>query len=103
MKIDVVNGWIQEHQTLKNLVVPKIICKDGYMFSVQASKYHYCTPRTANGFPYTHFEIGYPSGREETLMGYAEDKDRPTDTVYGYVPLKTVLEVIEAHGGMKEE
>ena len=35
-------------------------------------------------------------------MPYAEDRERPTDTVYGYVPVEIVERVIEKHGGIKE-
>jgi hypothetical protein len=48
-------------------------------------------------------EVGFPSKREALLMPYAEDRRIPTATVYGYVPIETVAEVIEKHGGMEEE
>jgi hypothetical protein len=34
-------------------------------------------------------------------MPYAEDAERPADTVYGYVPYEVVMEVIQKHGGVK--
>ena len=40
--------------------IPEIVCKDGTTLSVQASEFHYCTPRDNKG-PYTHVEIGFPS------------------------------------------
>jgi len=33
-------------------------------------------------------------------MRYAEDYDKPTDTVYAYVPSSVIIDVIENHGGM---
>lgn len=35
-------------------------------------------------------------------MQYAEDEDRPTATVYGYVPVSVVEALIDKHGGIKE-
>jgi hypothetical protein len=33
-------------------------------------------------------------------LPYAEDKNRPTDTVYGYVPLIVLVAVLLKHGGI---
>ena len=78
-----------------------VICKDGFGMSVQASENHYCTPRE-NGIAmsYTSVEVGFPSDKEDLLMGHAEDADKPTGTVYPYVPVQIILDVIEKHGGM---
>lgn len=77
----------------------KVVCKDGFSMSVQANSFAYCTPRQDNA-TYTEVEVGFPSQREELLMGWAENPDRPTDTVYGYVPTSIVYLVITKHGGM---
>jgi len=77
---------------------PRIYCWDGFSMSVQAREYVYCRPRNDEG-PWTAFEVGYPSEGEPLLMEYAEDADRPTDTVYGYVPIEVIERVIEKHGG----
>ena len=77
-----------------------IECADGFTMSVQASEFHYCTPRDNDG-PYAEFEVGFPSQPEDQLMPYAEDPERPTDTVYGYVPLEVIEALIEKHGGVK--
>ena len=76
-------------------------CKDGFKMSVQASENHYCTPRE-NGIAmsYTSVEVGFPTEKEDCLMSYAEDYDKPTDTVYAYVPASVIIDVIENHGGM---
>lgn len=80
-------------------VLPKIECADGFKMSVQASRTHYCTPRTDTG-PWSHVEVGFPTEREELLMEYVEDADRPTSTVYGYVPVEVIVAVIDKHGGL---
>lgn len=80
--------------------VPKVICADGFEMSVQASEGHYCSPRDNIG-PYTSVEIGYPSERVEEFMHYIDGDENadPTQTVYGWVPLETVVQIIESHGG----
>ncbi|MFA5377810.1 MAG: hypothetical protein WC455_18815 [Dehalococcoidia bacterium] len=79
---------------------PKIECADGLILSVQASHGHYCTPREDEG-PYTAVEVGYPSEAIPEFMEYCESPERPTDTVYGWVPFEVVEAVIEKHGGAK--
>lgn len=79
--------------------VPPVECADGFKMSVQASAFHYCSPRDSNG-PWCAVEVGFPSERVEQFMPFIDGGDSdPTDTVYGYVPLSTVAEVIAAHGG----
>lgn len=78
--------------------VPQIVCADGFKMSVQASAFHYCSPRDSEG-PWSRVEVGFPSDRVEALMPWAEDENDPTGTVYGYVPLRIVAEVIDQHGG----
>jgi hypothetical protein len=78
----------------------RVECADGAHVSVQASQYHYCAPRNDSG-PYTHIEAGFPSAvPPASWMEFCEDADRPTDTVYGYMPVSCVWEFIDAHGGM---
>jgi hypothetical protein len=83
---------------------PLTHCEDGFSVSVQASEYHYCSPRE-DGYPlhmYDTVEVGYPSERPEPWekwQTYTSEPDRPTDTVYGWVPLEMVLALIESHGG----
>lgn len=82
------------------LVRPHVRCADGFKVSVQASKFHYCTPRETLAEAYSKVELGYPNMVEPLIMDYAEDADRPKDTVYGYVPVEVVDKVIEKHGGI---
>jgi hypothetical protein len=110
-------------------VRPRIICQDGYSVSVQASEHMYCEPRytqwqnedgwnvingnnwlssdTPSNFetdhftPYESVELGFPSEADDLIYEYAEGNDY-TSTVYGYVPVKIVEQLIEKHGGFKE-
>jgi hypothetical protein len=77
----------------------RVRCADGFNMSVQASHSNYSSPRNNTG-PWDSVEIGFPSAYELCLMPYAEDSDRPTETIYGYVPNILVRSVIEAHGGL---
>lgn len=35
-------------------------------------------------------------------MAYAENPDEPCDTVYGYVPVEIVCQLVEKHGGIAD-
>jgi len=76
-----------------------VTCADGFRVSIQASDGKYCCPRNDDG-PYIEVELGFPSQREPMIMKWAEDKNQPTATVYGYVPSVVVLEMLLKHGGM---
>lgn len=80
--------------------LPRIECVNGFSMSVQASRTHYCEPRGDLG-PWHSVEIGYPSARVEVLLEFAEDRERPTSTVYAGVPIEVAAMVIDENGGMK--
>jgi len=79
-----------------------IRCADGFSMSVQASSTSYCEPRVDNAEKYTAVEIGFPSQKEPLLMDWAEYPDRPTETIYGWVPTDRVSLIIAKHGGVTE-
>jgi len=83
----------------RRMIEDRLTCQDGFSLSVQASQWHYCRPRNDDG-PWTHVEDGYPSAHEPLLDAYAENPDDPTGTVYGYVPVEVVRQVIARHGGL---
>jgi hypothetical protein len=91
------NGYRSEFPLAK-----RITCKDDFSLSVQASHGAYCRPRQNIG-PWYEVEVGFPSATPELIMGYAEQSDRPTDTVYPYVPVELVEQLIALHGGVKTE
>ena len=71
-----------------------VYCEDGFHMSVidaDEMPLAYCDEGSV--------EIGFPSEKEDLIMEYAEDHDRPTRTVYAYVPLTVVNSVIAKHGG----
>ena len=81
---------------------PRIYCKDGFNMSVQGSQGHYCSPRSNQDF-YHSMEIGFPSQEEEFILEFAEQKEIPTDTVYGWVPCELIQELIDKHGEKKKK
>ena len=74
--------------------------KSGFSISIQANSRNYCIPRSDTG-PYTAVELGFPTAPEPLIIGYAEDPDNPTETVYGYVPAGIVKALIIKHGGIE--
>lgn len=72
-----------------------IICSDGYWVSVQASKWHFCTPENNTG-PWTHVEVYFPWHLDEDDL-----KDMPygKDSVYACVPVDVLQTVLRRHGG----
>ena len=84
------------------LLNSKVVCADGFTMSVQANEGAYCEPRLNEQKKYNLVEIGFPSEEEPLIMRWAEEHDRPTNTVYAYVPVDIVTNVLIKHGGMVE-
>jgi len=78
----------------------EIVCKDGFTMSVQANEFAYCSPRATGSIKYTSVEVGYPSQPEPLLVEWVEDPEKPTNTVYGYVPAQRISLVCAKHGGI---
>jgi len=78
----------------------RVVCADGFTMSVQASAWNYCRPQVSAASKYESVEVGFPSVKEPMLMPYAETPENPTDTVYAYVPVEVVTNMIVKHGGM---
>lgn len=102
--MDVVNKFLADNHNV--IVRSRIVCKDGYSFSCQASAYHYCTPRSTfkpnEKEKYTMVELGFPSKDDELIHDYCEDPDHATHEIYPYVPVRIVNQLIEKHGGIVE-
>jgi hypothetical protein len=84
---------------------PLITCKDGFSFSCQGSRQHYCEPDEVDHpfpSPYESFELGFPSEEDKLILPYAESPWKLTETVYGWVPKAVVGFLVEKHGGIVE-
>lgn len=80
---------------------PKAVCADGFTLSIQASSMHYCIPsEDLQDGDYSKVELGYLSEEAEEFLPFAEDDEAPLATVYGYVPVEIVDEVLAKHGGI---
>ena len=99
--MDKVNEYLRRTWTGDRLCVrPYIECADGFTISVQASDFHYCSPRINGADQYENVELGFPNMEEPLIADYAVDPDDLTQTVYGYVPIDVVNKLIEKHGGI---
>ena len=72
------------------------LCADGFDMSIQASAYHYCTPRETKDIVYEEVEVGFPSVGDYRLEPYETD----AGSVYGRVPISIVQEIADSHGGI---
>ena len=81
----------------------RVQCVDGFNVSVQANKYAYCKPRHDSADFYTQVELGFPSHPMPSIDKYRDDcgDGDPLETVYGYVPVELVDEILDSHGGIK--
>lgn len=68
--------------------------------SIQASECAYSNPRKANEEVYQEVELGYPDFdfTNSFINKYAEDKEKPRDSIYGYVPLKELAKELSKLG-----
>ena len=75
-------------------LAPIVKCKDGVTLSVQASEFHYSSPRDNYG-PYTEVEVWcFRDAAEVTEFDYSDDDPS------AYVPIEQVVQFIDNHGGI---
>ena len=100
--IDPIRKHMSVHM-LTSSTLPHIICKDGFSMSVQVGYSLYSTPKKV-AKRYSAVEVGFPSEREPLIEDWAENLREEaldyTDTVYPYVPVKVVNQVLKKHGGI---
>ena len=96
--ISMLQLWLRDMRDDRVQQVPPIVCKSGLAMSVQASKYHYCSPRNNEG-PWDKVEIGFPSRQLPELKEYGDGLTEDS-TVYGWVPIELVEKIIEDNGGI---
>ena len=78
----------------------KVECLDGFNFSIATGAHAYCSPREDEPEAYSEIELGYPSSNDVLIYLFAEETGKPTDTVYPYVPVNIVKQLIKKHGGL---
>ena len=75
-------------------------CADGFTVSIQAGSSFYCEPRSNAVSAYESVELGFPNRPCIFIRDYAETPEKPTESVYGYVPAHIVRKMIAGHGGI---
>jgi len=73
----------------------------GLTWSIQAGQFIYSSPKNSIG-PHTHVEVGFPSEEIQLLNPFAENPDDLTGTVYPYVPIEIIEQIISDNGGIEE-
>lgn len=86
---------------------PIVVCNDGFKMSIQASRYHLCTPHKNNRTDYTTFELSMLSEEIPELEEFKIYDNGPLnrfDTqTYAFVPRAIVEEILAEHGGINKE
>lgn len=97
-----INEFLRKYRMQRDgiqVVRPRVKCADGYTVSVQAGNRWNSEPQLDTGW-YSKVELGYPTAADEELRDYADEKRDLRKTVYGFVPVKLVDEVLTKHGGI---
>lgn len=107
---DSLNKWMNDHRETPDKggdfpILPGIECHDGFSISVQCHFGAYSQPRVSYYDRYIKVECGFPNGPVPELAEwkYGDKDDRSTDmkSVYGYVPIEVVADLLTKHGGIK--
>ncbi len=78
---------------------PKVICRDGFLMSVQASPNH-ASSRDLHG-EWATVEVGFPIPRHHIPEAWDEYQHPDTpENIWCYVPVEKVQNLIDAHGGI---
>ena len=82
---------------------PKIVCTDGFKMSVQGHEMTYSIPKKVTT-EFQAMEIGFPSQQEDLIMEFIDRPGHePTQSVYGFIPIDLIEQIIEKHGGIDEQ
>lgn len=91
---DYVNAHFAKHPS--DFTRPAIICKDGTVLSIQASRGHYCSPKESNAVHYTTAELGIFDGTWFRSLGPKQE-----DGIYGWAPVEKLNAIIHRKGGVQ--
>jgi hypothetical protein len=79
-------------------VRPHLVCADGLMLSVQASAFHYCSPKADDAVGYTMVEVYMPAHLRSRLLGKRDTRGG----VFPFVPVANVNRFVHRHGGVAD-
>ena len=88
----------QKYMGSASAIFPYLVCSDGFRMSVQGHFGAYSRPRDDFADEYAMVEI---MCKPEPEFAEWESTQVDDENIYGYVPVETVLSVIEKHGGIK--
>lgn len=94
-------GYGREYKgdrSANSTIFPEMVCADGFRMSVQGHYGAYSYPRDDFADQYSQVEI--MCQREDLFETLGRGYDVGEDRIYPYVPVDTVLQAIEAHGGL---
>lgn len=74
---------------------PKVVCNDGFTFSVQGNFGTYSNPKEFT-WNYKSMEIGFPS----EIIEFMSEYDDGQGDIYAYVPIDMIRSLVVIHGGI---
>jgi len=82
-----------------------LVLGNGERISIQASKFHYCTPRENDAEYYTSVEVGNIDNIElseewEEYQSNESEEWSPSFAVYSFVPVSLVWDMVKSKGGL---
>lgn len=79
----------------------RAVCKSGLSLSIQASRWHYCSPKQDNASSYTTVEVGFPErdGKPVRLRSLGPAESRRS-AVWAYVPVEALDRLLKRNGGI---
>jgi hypothetical protein len=93
-------GCERRYKGATSTIFPKIVCADGFSFSVQGHFGAYSIPRGDFEHEYCRVEILGPPVPEFAEVAHEEHVG--DERLYGYVPTCIVNAVIDQHGGPRD-
>lgn len=76
----------------------RAVCASGLSLSIQASHFHYCSPKNSTAERYDSVEVGFPErGGKRARLRTVNFQD---GGVAGWVPVETLNRVLKRNGGI---
>jgi hypothetical protein len=99
------NEWAKQNRDEYGYL-PRILCNDGFNFSVQSTFGSYSSPRILdrnddpNKYEFDSAEVGYPNRDEKMLEEYIDGSNSFCENIYAYVPIGIINQIVNKHGGI---
>lgn len=94
--------YISNHRDAETGLTRPFVCADGVDFSVQASQFHYCSPRkTVDPSLYISVEVLGSTEIPELAEFFSAQYEG--NYLYTFCPIDQVDSVIASHGGIRPD